>query len=87
MSDIPSLRLEIDLIHTQMAELFRRRLLISEKIWELKKSQGLSLIDVHRENALLHQFDSLASNEREKQALQDLVQTLLDINKAYLRKK
>lgn len=81
---IQSLRLEIDQIHQDMAELFIRRLKLAHRIWEIKKSSNQPLVDSAREESLIHQFDHSTSQELEKIALQNFMKSLLKESKKYL---
>jgi chorismate mutase len=87
MQEIEKLRSEIDQIHLEMAALFRRRLQITEKIWEIKKSQDLPFFDAAREDAIIHQFDGQVSDPVEQKVLQNFLKSVLNENKKYLEMK
>ncbi len=87
MQEIEKLRSEIDQIHLELAALFRRRLQITEKIWEIKKSQGLPFFDATREQAIIRQFDEHVSDPTEQQVLQNFLKSVLAENKKYLEMK
>lgn len=87
MQEIEKLRAELDQIHGEFRKLMKRRLTIARKIWELKKSQNLPLIDSQRENTLIHQFDSMSSDAAEKTAMQNLFKGILTETKTYLETK
>lgn len=87
MQEIEKLRSEIDLIHSELASLFRRRLQITQQIWEIKKSQGLPFFDAERERHILHRFDDQVEDLHEKQALRNFLQSALNENKKYLETK
>ncbi len=84
MQDIDQLRSEIDQIHAQLGTLFKRRLMLTQKIWTIKKAQGLVLIDLKREEKIIHQFDESASDAWEQKALQGFFKSILRESKTYL---
>jgi chorismate mutase len=87
MQEIEKIRHEIDLIHAEMASLFRKRLELTEKIWQIKKEQSRPFFDAKRENEIIHRFDDQISRVEEKQALQNFFKSLLAENKKYLEGK
>ncbi len=84
MHEIQKLRLEIDQIHGELAQLFKRRLAVTRRIWEIKKVNDLPFFDAQRENEIVHRFDSLADDEYEKNAVQSFFKALLNESKKYL---
>lgn len=84
MHDIDKLRSEIDSIHIEMARLFKRRLEITQKIWEIKKTNALPFHDQKREDLLIHQFDQSTADQLEQVALQNFIKCLLAENKKFL---
>jgi chorismate mutase/prephenate dehydratase len=84
MQEIEKLRSEIDQIQSEMASLFRRRLQVTRKIWEIKISQGLPFFDAEREKGIIHRFDAQISDPDEQLALQNLMKSILSENKKYL---
>ena len=87
MQEIDKLRSEIDSIHRELATLFRCRLQLTIKIWEIKKSGNLPLIDPKRENEIIHQFDDFISDGPEKAAVQSFFKNLLGDTRVYLKEK
>lgn len=87
MQEIEKLRSEIDHIQTELAQLFRRRLQVTQQIWEIKKSQGLPLFDAERERHIIHRFDDQINDVHEQQALRNFLQSALIENKKYLETK
>ena len=84
MPDIQKLRSEIDSIHQEMAKLFKQRLEVTQKIWEIKKQQNLPLHDQNREDLIIHQFDQTTSDPLEQVALQNFFKCVLAENKKFL---
>lgn len=84
MHDIENLRSEIDSIHVEMARLFKRRLVVTQKIWEIKKQQNLPLHDQSREDLIVHQFDQSTQDSLEQVAIQNFFKCVLAENKKFL---
>lgn len=87
MHDIEKLRLEIDQIHWELADLFRRRLALTTRVWEIKKAQGLSFVDQKREDEIIHRFDGATTDPQEKTAIQNFFKSILRESKMYLEAK
>lgn len=87
MHEISQYRKELDQIHQELAPLIRRRLEVTQKIWEIKKAQGLPFIDENRERSIVHQFDSEISDPTEQQVVQNLLRSLLHETKKYVEQK
>ena len=87
MEEIEKIRLEIDEIHDDMARLFRQRLLLAEKIWEIKKTRNISMLDSDREQKIIQKYDDSISGERERQAVQNLFKNVLFETKKYLEER
>ena len=87
MREIEKLRSEIDQLHIDLATLFRRRLQITERIWKIKKEQGLPFFDAEREQMIVHRFDAEVVDLDERAALQDFLKSVIVENKKYLEKK
>lgn len=87
MNEIEKIRLEIDQIHIQLVDLFRRRLVLSRKIWELKKRDNLPFIDTKRESKIVHQFDSVIVDTDEQKSVQNLFACILKESKDFLEAK
>lgn len=84
MSDINSLRAEIDSIDREMTELLRRRMDVALGIAEYKRENGLAVEDASREQAVLEKIRGLAGEELAPYAEQ-LYRTMFDISKQYQR--
>lgn len=87
MQEIEKLRSEIDQIHVEMARLFLRRLVVTEKIWQIKKAHQLPLIDQQREQSIIHKFDTSSLGMNEQLALQNFFKNLISENKKFLEAK
>lgn len=91
MDEISKLRSEIDQIQIELAELFRRRLKTSKRIWEIKEASALNFIDPERELEIKNQISQLIQemhgevNEAEKKALRNFLQMSLEESKTCLK--
>lgn len=86
-SILEHLRKEIDLIHQELFKLFMNRIVLTEKIWDIKKNENFPLDDFSRENQLITMHDSnplFDRNEALKEAYHTFVKELILVNKAYL---
>jgi chorismate mutase/prephenate dehydratase len=87
MQDIENVRSEIDQIHNELARLFKRRLQLTRKIWEIKKSNEMPMIDRKREDDIIHRFDEVSNDAEEKIALQNFFKNILTESRKYLEIK
>jgi chorismate mutase len=56
MSSIETFRREIDKLHVELHELFERRRVLVEAIWEIKTQSGMPLFAPKREAEIIHRF-------------------------------
>lgn len=84
MQEIEKLRSEIDQIHAEMASLFRRRLALAKRIWEIKKNNQMSFLDTKREIEIIHRFDGASEQPAERVALQNFFRFILSETKQYI---
>lgn len=87
MQEIQNIREEIDQIQKEMAMLFRRRLALARKIWEIKKAENISLIDQNRESIIIHNFDNVIADSDEQKAIQSFFRNMLNETKKFLEIK
>ena len=66
--DIKDLRIELDSINRQMAELLKRRLLISREVALYKKEKGLPIPDEKREQQIIKEVKEIAGEEFSEEA-------------------
>lgn len=71
MSELKELRQEIDDIDGKLAGLLRERAATVKKIQQLKKAEGLPVIDTERENAILSRLRSDYEREIFKSILEE----------------
>ena len=87
MEKIDQLRAEIDQIHVDLARLFRQRLRLIQKIWEIKRVSTLPLIDAEREHKIIHQLDSTIQDPQEQITVQNFFKNILSETQNYLKAK
>ena len=87
MQEIDKIRSEIDQIHGELASLFRCRLVLARKIWDLKKSNQMSFVDSKREETIVHRFDEKIADADERAAMQIFFKSLLLGSRKYLEAK
>jgi len=87
MHEIDKIRSEIDDIHGELAQLFQRRLVLTKKIWEIKKAKQLEFFDQKRENGIVHRFDNVIADADERRAIQNFFKSILSESKKYLEVK
>ena len=85
MQEIEKLRGEIDQIHDEIAQLFRRRLRLTQKIWQIKQKNQYSFIDQNRETEIIHRYDNAITDIEEKKAVQSFFKNLLLVSREYLK--
>lgn len=87
-SDIKNLRRDIDRIHSSIFDLLLERVVVTEKIWAIKKNTKMKLTDQKRETEVIHQFDQhpvLKKNPSLKKMIQEIQTTIIKKNKTYLK--
>ena len=87
--DINNLRFEIDRIHFDILKLIHERVLVTEKIWQLKKQNQLPMTDSIREKNLIHLYDDseyLQNHTEFKELYHNVIRNLILENKNYLEK-
>ena len=86
MKDITELRAEIDAVDSQIIELFRQRMEISEGVAEYKQSVGKAIYDPERERQKLVKIGKEAGPELRTGAIM-LFSTLFELSSAHQLKK
>ena len=77
---LSTLRQEIDGIDAQLVQLFQDRMLISEKVAEVKAEGNIAIVDEHREQHILDQATKTAGKEN-KAAVISFMRTLIALSK------
>ena len=85
--EIKNLRSKIDRIHRHIFDLLLERAKVSEKIWQIKKTQQQNRIDPKREDKIIHMFDNhkkIKKNKDLKKMIHSIQKNILKENKKYL---
>lgn len=80
--DLKELRDQIDAIDTQLVDLFKRRMAISQEVAVYKKERGLPVLDPGRERALLAQVGEQAGEDLADYA-ESVFRTLMAASRSY----
>ena len=83
IQEIEKLRGELDQIHTELTDLLRQRLVITEKIWKIKVEKQLPFTDEKRELAIFHRFDDTIPEAAERSAIQNILRSIVGESKKY----
>ena len=84
MDELQNLRQGIDAIDRQLVELFRRRMDVTRKVGEYKRSQGIPVLDQERERQVLQNKGELAGEEL-RPAVITLYQTIMALSRRQQR--
>ena len=85
MEDLDKLRSEIDSIDRDILDAFERRTAVSRKIGNLKRSEGMAVVDGAREEALFAKLRKTAGFES-RPYVEDLYREILKLSKAHQNK-
>lgn len=81
MIDLLKCREEIDAIDQQMVDLFQKRMVVSGKVADYKRSTGKPIFDKTREDAILEKLGNLADDEFQKHCLQELFSQIMSMSR------
>ena len=76
-------RKEIDSIDTEMKELFLKRMSISKKIGDFKKSNKLEVLDLNREKEIIEKNSSDIDDKKMKEYYIEFYKKIIDISKKH----
>ena len=82
MNDLDNLRKEIDEIDEQIKKLFVKRMAVVKSINDVKKTLGVSVIDLKREREILSKINDI-EDENIKNLYLELLKRILDLSKKY----
>ncbi len=84
--DLNKLRVEIDSIDAQIADLFERRMNVSKNVALAKIEKSMPVFDRDRENQVIMSRTMLLENPELKPYFEDFLHAMMDISKAYQTK-
>lgn len=83
MNELENYRYEIDEIDNEMAQLFERRMKVSEKIAEYKKAHALPILDKTRESKVLANHAPLVKNDSYREYYMEFVKNVMKVSRDY----
>ncbi len=86
MSELDTLRGEIDRIDREIVALFQKRMETTGKVGEFKKKNGLPVLDTGRERQVLAQKAALAKDENAKMDVVQLYECIMGISRRQQRR-
>ena len=86
MSELDTLRQEIDQIDRQLTGLFLRRMEVTQKVGEYKLRQGIPVLDTQREQQVLAAKAAMAPDEASKMDVVQLYECIMGISRRQQRK-
>ena len=86
MSELDTLRGEIDRIDREIVALFQKRMETTGKVGEFKKKNGLPVLDTSRERQVLAQKAALAKDENAKMDVVQLYECIMGISRRQQRR-
>ena len=86
MSELDTLRQEIDEIDRQLTGLFLRRMEVTQKVGEYKLRQGIPVLDTQREQQVLAAKAAMAADEASKMDVVQLYECIMGISRRQQRK-
>ena len=81
MSELETLRTQIDAIDRQLTELFLQRMAVTQQVGEYKLRNGIPVLDVSREQQVLAAKAAMAPNEASKRDVVQLYEAIMGISR------
>lgn len=79
--DLLKCREEIDAIDKEIVDLFQKRMVVSGKVADYKRSTGKAVFDRSREDAILEKIGNMAEDEFQKHCLQELFSQIMSMSR------
>lgn len=86
MSELETLRTQIDAIDRQLTELFLQRMAVTQQVGEYKLRNGIPVLDVSREQQVLAAKAAMAPDEASKRDVVQLYEAIMGISRRQQRK-
>lgn len=80
-------RAEIDVIDRDIVALFERRMQVVVEVAQIKKENGLAILDANREKEVIQKVQSYLKDATLKEELAEVYETLMKVSKDYQRKQ
>lgn len=79
--DLLKCREEIDAIDREIVALFKKRMIVSGKVADYKRSTGKPIFDKSREDLILEKIGAMAEDEFQKHCLQELFSQIMSMSR------
>ena len=80
-------RAEIDVIDRDIVALFERRMQVVVEVAQIKKENGLAILDANREKEVIQKVQSYLKDATLKEELAEAYETLMKVSKDYQKKR
>ena len=80
-------RAEIDAIDREIVALFERRMQVVVEVAQIKKENGMAILDANREKEVIQKVQSYLKDATLKEELAEAYETLMKVSKDYQKKR
>ena len=80
-------RAEIDEIDRDIVALFERRMQVVVEVAQIKKENGIAILDANREKEVIAKVQSYLKDDHLKEELAEVYETLMKVSKDYQKKR
>ena len=80
-------RAEIDAIDREIVALFERRMQVVVEVAQIKKENGIAILDANREKEVIAKVQSYLKDDHLKEELAEAYETLMKVSKDYQKKR
>ena len=80
-------RAEIDTIDREIVALFERRMQVVVEVAQIKKENGMAILDANREKEVIQKVQSYLKDATLKEELAEAYETLMKVSKDYQQKQ
>lgn len=87
MNEIQILREQIDIIDDKLVELFEKRILLTKKIGDIKKQNGIEMVDTKREEEIINRGISILKNKDLSSEAKLFLRNIIELSKKVQQKR
>ena len=80
-------RAEIDVIDRDIVALFERRMQVVVEVAQIKKENGMAILDANREKEVIQKVQSYLQDATLKEELAQVFEVMMKVSKDYQRKQ
>ena len=80
-------RAEIDAIDREIVTLFERRMQVVVEVAQIKKENGMAILDANREKEVIQKVQSYLQDATLKEELAQVFEVMMKVSKDYQRKQ